>query len=356
MRPVDRAVAVALRPMTPHVVRKAETLVNDRSELQLIEAARTGDREAFNHLVQSYHKPLVGFIRGKGVHEPDCDDVAQEVWTRVWQKIGAGPAEGGYNPEKGSFYTWVAYCFARYRIRAWRARERPRRVVAADDPRIEEPTQPPFDPTHEEQLRRRLAAFAELLRVTFLCGGYPHEQLAFGFTKLIYGSRSRRAVEGLPRYVSRRHGAEPLDQLTRTFVDQYASVSEIDDAALAELLPACIEPVRLRSALTVMRLIRPLPKHLHPIKDECTGQTCLRQYYTGDPDAKGAGTTHPITHWCHRVSQKVRRVLGVDDNADPQEMIEELAGRTTAASPNGRVCRQCKLRSVPPCEQGLRQT
>ena len=354
MRPVDRA--VALRPMTPHVVRKAETLVNDRSELQLIEAARTGDREAFNRLVQSYHKPLLGFIRGKGVRESDCEDVAQEVWTRVWRKIGATPAEGGYNPEKGGFYTWVAYCFARYRIRDCRARERARQVVAADDPRMEEPAQPPFDPTHEEQLRRRLAAFAELLRVTFLCGGYPHEQLAFGFTKLIYGSRSRRAVEGLPRYVSRRHGAEPLDQLTRTFVDQYASVSEIDDAALAELLPACIEPVRLRSALTVMRLIRPLPKHLHPIKDECTGQTCLRQYYTGDPDAKGAGTTHPITHWCHRVSQKVRRVLGVDADADPQEMLEDVAGRTGAASPNGRVCRQCKLRSVPPCEQGARQT
>ncbi len=218
MRPVDRAVAVALRPMTPHVVRKAETLVNDRSELQLIEAARTGDRDAFNRLVQSYHKPLLGFIRGKGVRDSDCDDVAQEVWTRVWQKIHAAPAEGG-DPEKGgSSPGWPIVCDTASGT-GW-----PRRSAAGHRQMIRHVRR-----TGARPLTRRTRAAPPA------AGGFRGTAAARRSSAAVIRTNSWRSAEidlrqpqpprrrGLPRYVSRRHGAEPLDQLTRTFVDRYTA-------------------------------------------------------------------------------------------------------------------------------------
>jgi len=69
----------------------------------------------------------------------------------------------------------------------------------------------------EEACRLRLAALLELHRLTLLCGGYPHEQLAFLFAKSLYGQPSNRAIEGDPERVDREHGSTALGDLLETY-------------------------------------------------------------------------------------------------------------------------------------------
>ncbi len=54
----------------------------------LIEAARAGDRYAFAELMRGHGRWVRGVIFGV-LGDGDCvDDVAQQVWTGVWQRIG----------------------------------------------------------------------------------------------------------------------------------------------------------------------------------------------------------------------------------------------------------------------------
>ncbi len=54
----------------------------------LIEATRAGDRYAFTELMRGHGRWVRGVIFGV-LGDGDCvDDVAQQVWTGVWQRIG----------------------------------------------------------------------------------------------------------------------------------------------------------------------------------------------------------------------------------------------------------------------------
>ncbi len=71
------------------------------SAQQLIDRILDGDRAAFRHIVEDYQR-LVHHIVGKMVTDPsDKEDLAQDVFLRVFQKLGSFRAEAKLS-------TWIA--------------------------------------------------------------------------------------------------------------------------------------------------------------------------------------------------------------------------------------------------------
>ena len=153
-------------------------------ERQLTRAAQGCSRDAFGELVTAYEQPLCTHVLGWGLPRHDAEDMVQEIWAEAWERIHRGPNQGGYDPQKGRFYTWVVYV-ARYKILDW-WRKRREHVGLPEDADGQLPAGPflPPDDRDASTERLRLLVSCELFRLSFLCGGYPHEQLAFGWVVL----------------------------------------------------------------------------------------------------------------------------------------------------------------------------
>jgi len=329
-------------------------------ELRILELARQRNPKALAQLVALYQKPVLGFI-SRWVDRQDAEDVAQEVWMKVHQEIHRSPDSGGYDPAKGSFYSWVVSYVAKPKAQDWRrAKVRGKKVSSLTEsedgtPAVEpEASAETWRPDRlveiEEDFRSKVMAYTELFRLTFLCGGYPHEQMAFGFAKLLHGSRSARAMEGVPEKVDRLHGAKELTSLTDVFWQEYRSGSGIKDRMILRDLKKSLEPTQSRLQQDVDELIRPLPGHLSDLRGKTTGQTCLQDYYAENPEGRKGPGTHPITHWCYRLRQRLMHIMGISADGDlGQQMTEEMARRATEGPIQPRGCNRCKLRHMPPC-------
>jgi RNA polymerase sigma-70 factor (ECF subfamily) len=66
----------------------------------LIESAKFGDRDAFNQIVLSHYQGVINVIYRMSGSMPLAEDIAQETFIRVWQKLHT------YKPT-GSFRSWV---------------------------------------------------------------------------------------------------------------------------------------------------------------------------------------------------------------------------------------------------------
>ncbi|WP_230467730.1 RNA polymerase sigma factor [Lujinxingia vulgaris] len=69
-------------------------------ELQLVERAQAGDREAFKELVETYQRKVYGICIGMLKNPDDSMDVSQEVFIKVYRYLEK------FN-RQSSFYTWL---------------------------------------------------------------------------------------------------------------------------------------------------------------------------------------------------------------------------------------------------------
>ena len=67
---------------------------------QLVEQIQAGNAPAFDELMRRYKRPIVNFCYRLLGNAEDADDVAQEVFVRVYQRIG------DFKPH-GKFSTWL---------------------------------------------------------------------------------------------------------------------------------------------------------------------------------------------------------------------------------------------------------
>jgi RNA polymerase sigma-70 factor (ECF subfamily) len=70
------------------------------SEAQLIESAKTGDREAFCRLAQSYERRLYHLALHYCRDAHDAEDLSQEVWLKAYRSLNSFRGDS-------SFYTWL---------------------------------------------------------------------------------------------------------------------------------------------------------------------------------------------------------------------------------------------------------
>jgi RNA polymerase sigma-70 factor (ECF subfamily) len=74
--------------------------VDDQPEATLIEQARAGDEAAFEELMRRYKRPVLNFIYRLVNDAGEADDIAQEVFVRVYQNLC------DYSPRM-RFSTWL---------------------------------------------------------------------------------------------------------------------------------------------------------------------------------------------------------------------------------------------------------
>lgn len=345
--------------------QREKSWLSAEKEARLVEKARGRNRKAFEQLVNAFQKPLVGFILTRSTaSQSDAEDIAQDVWCEVWEQIHRPAEENGYDPTKGRFYTFLINYFAMPKIKDWqrdkiRSHERTGMLETDDRRGVREPaaptqsSQPDVGLQVEEHFRLANAAFLELLRLTFLCGGYPHQQLAFAYSKLIYGQPSPRGIEGAAEKVHHEHGAVPLDTLTSTFWEAYASASRLT-AELLQRINHYLDPVRFRLPLKVAELVQldsASRTQFKRLLRKKVGQTRLRDYYAHH---KGSFTA-AIPDWSYKVEKRTREILGLKKGASQNKVVEEVIQRRSHGPIQPRGCNRCKLRHVPPCNRGYKK-
>jgi RNA polymerase sigma-70 factor (ECF subfamily) len=91
--------------------------LHEQPDSQLVRRIHSGDEAAFDELMRRYKRPVVNFVFRMLGNAEDADDIAQEVFVRVYQNLDT------YQPDT-KFSTWL-FALARNaaidRLR-WRAR------------------------------------------------------------------------------------------------------------------------------------------------------------------------------------------------------------------------------------------
>ena len=72
----------------------------NEDELELVERARKGDRQAFGVLVERYQRRVVGVVLAVVHNSEDAVELAQETFVRAYQNLGKFE-------ERSSFSTWL---------------------------------------------------------------------------------------------------------------------------------------------------------------------------------------------------------------------------------------------------------
>ena len=159
------------------------------TDRQIASRAGAGDVAAFAQFVERYRAPLISYVYGLTGRREDSEELAQEAFCRVWEKLPTLR-----QPDR--LVSWL------YRIAhnlAVSAARRPRAAALAHEP-ARATVSVPKDPTYE--VHRAVAGLPEPQRVVVSLrhfAGLSHEAIALALTIPAGTVRSRlsRAYERL---------------------------------------------------------------------------------------------------------------------------------------------------------------
>src|SRR5262245_27329523 len=159
------------------------------TDQQIAARAREGDVASYVQLVERYRAPLIAYVYGLTALRDDAEELAQEAFCRVWEKLPA-------LRRRDRLVSWL------YRIAhnlAVSAGRRPRAAALAHEP-AGTPTDVPRD--HALEVHRAVADLPEPQRVAVSLrhfAGLSHEEIARALSLPAGTVRSRlsRAYERL---------------------------------------------------------------------------------------------------------------------------------------------------------------
>lgn len=127
---------------------------------------KAGDESAFDYLVEKYRRPMVGFMYRMAHNAAAAEDLAQEVFLRVYR------SRAGYQPS-AKFTTWLYRIATNLAVNYARdtRHERPENMVSLDEPDEETGTTTDLPDTRltvEEKILRRERLLAIRQRVANL--------------------------------------------------------------------------------------------------------------------------------------------------------------------------------------------
>jgi RNA polymerase sigma factor (sigma-70 family) len=289
---------------------------------ELVARARAGERDAFDRLHGLYERAIYGFVRVRLADDADAQDVAQDTWVQVWQKLPT------YDPARASFVTFVKYWASVLLLRTYDRRDRRRGVEVlvrdlvrhtpdlADEAgvsdildRVSVQAEPSAEP---EQL---LAVYGELLRAMLASPSPPHQLLAFGFIK---------ALGWPPRRVAAELSDDQLDQIEAALEQAYRASSQLPDQQQQPSFDPLRQRLRLRFDEAVPdRKTQATYPHL---LERVVGDTLLRDYYTG------AEPTADLTQWWYAVHRRVQSEVQRRTSGPLFELTAARAARKAAAT------------------------
>src|ERR1700678_232543 len=155
-----------------------------RSDVQLMLDVKAGDEASFEILLQKYRSPLVNFLFRMVRDRATAEDLAQEVFLRVYK------ARAQYSPS-AKFTTWLFRIATNLALNSVRDNRHRQMDVSIDAP-VEEDQAPPLQlPSREmridehmverdraEFIRQKISALPEKQRVAVLL--HKYEEMDYG--------------------------------------------------------------------------------------------------------------------------------------------------------------------------------
>jgi hypothetical protein len=332
--------------------------MSDRErELELVRRTLDGDGSAFDRLMAEIEPGLKDFLRGRLRGSPHVmlDEVLQEVRLYLYQRLDR------YNPEyplsvfaRGLARNVVKrFVFAKSDLRPAGADEETEESDGADlsplelarlpltfrqvmgEGRFENPDGPP-PPSR---------AFLELFEVFVRYGGYPHQQVAFGYSILLWGKEKQRPgakrseegdgesagarralaagkvpVTGDPDRVVREVGPRRLRPATGEMLDEVGSGCGFDSEYLGRVCSALEGRLGMIGAELFRRDPASLERYQELAQREI-GKTLLAEYFGSDP-------RRSVSDWTHAVKNRVKKVF-LDPAARERLPLPEVRGAAT---------------------------
>ena len=116
------------------------------TDSELIQAAATGDRSAFEDLYRRYARPVFGLALRRLGDRGRAEDAVQETFASIWRSAGS------YRPERGPGAPWL-YAVARNAIVD---RARSRSELPAEIPEIADESAGPLERTEQSWVAWRV--------------------------------------------------------------------------------------------------------------------------------------------------------------------------------------------------------
>jgi RNA polymerase sigma-70 factor (ECF subfamily) len=166
---IDRSALMATAG-SPVSAGLASTLAEASTDAEVMLRVKTGDQAAFDYLVQKYRRPIVGFMFRMARNTAAAEDLAQEVFLRVYRSRQTYEASA-------KFTTWLYRIATNLAVNHARdtRHERPEITVSLDEPNEEQGTTlelPDGALTAEQNLVRR----ERLLAIRSKVEGLPERQ------------------------------------------------------------------------------------------------------------------------------------------------------------------------------------
>ncbi len=166
------------------------TNTEEQQEQQWIERAKQGDQQAFHLLYQAYHRRIYALCWRMLADKDSAEDVCQEVFVQLWQKINNFRGESKFSTWLHSVATNVVLSHLR-KHKNWL-----QRVFSIEDKPVAEPVvTPEMDGSNKtSELERHIAKLPERARLVFVLfavEGYRHEEIANMLGMAVGSSKSQ---------------------------------------------------------------------------------------------------------------------------------------------------------------------
>jgi RNA polymerase sigma-70 factor (ECF subfamily) len=193
-----------------------------RSDVQLMLDVKAGDQASFDFLLQKYRSPLVHFLNRMVRDQATAEDLAQEVFLRVYR------ARKQYTPS-AKFTTWLFRIATNLALNSVRDNRHNRMGISIDSP-AEDEDRPPLElKAREMRIDERMI---ERDRVEII----------------------RRAIWSLPE---KQRAAVLLHKYEEMDYAEIAGILECSEGALKSMLFRAYETLRVQLAPLVNRAISP---------------------------------------------------------------------------------------------------
>ena len=161
-----------------------------QQEQQWIAKAKEGDQQAFHHLYLRYHRKIYALCWRMMADKDSAEDVCQEVFVQLWQKINHFRGESKFSTWLHSVATNIALGQLR-KQKNWL-----QRVFSIEEQPVEEQAVDPElgKSTQLSVLDRNIAKLPERARLVFVLfavEGYRHEEISKMLGMAVGSSKSQ---------------------------------------------------------------------------------------------------------------------------------------------------------------------
>ena len=249
----------------------------------LVKQVQAGSHQAFTELQDCFNQALYFFISRNNLPSSSIEDICQNTWIEVWQTIGK------YDPGKGRFYTYLRLKARNQLSEYIKKEQKSTQHILIQDMSADNTTD-----FHQY-----------LLETTFREGGYPHQLIAFAFSKLIFQSDTNLLrSSGYAKKVALELFEIPLHFLYLRLVNEYTQLSGLS----TEVIDSAFQPLS-------QKLLQPLNQLVNPKNDRSTWDHLINRnsihliaantmlcYYS-----QSGNYERDVALWSYSVLKRVRR-------------------------------------------------